>query len=302
MDSTTAILREYVKDGKVDNGIYGIGIDANRWHNGSEFYRIMNAIKTIEARQSLAARLLSLLKKQSDAKTKSDNDQHGQEEEEEEEYNGGGDPEDYEDENSQKMRKLLRQLFEKLADTPGYNRIEGRKSWDVRKLTKSKFNPVQTNEAKHARDKMMEIYFVLDSSGSMAEYARTFSHMLKGSKHLVKCYSGMEAHPNRGENGENFFSKYNDSFATDLKNWLKIVKPAPGSVFIFWGDTCGMNIQGEEGIVRRLLRPYKAYWLATSNVSNSSYWEVPAVREAGFRVLAPITDAISLKNGIKKIK
>jgi hypothetical protein len=151
----------------------------------------------------------------------------------------------------------------------------------------------------------MEIYFILDSSGSMGAYCRTFTGMLEGSRDLVRTFSGMEAHPNKGENGEKYKSAYKQRFADDLEEWIKKIKPASGSVLVFWGDTIGMNIRGDELKVRKMLRPYRAFWLGTQLSGAYHYgatWEQDCLTDAGFKVIAPVIDSKTMKEAVKRLR
>lgn len=324
MEMDISQMRSFIKQIDWTNlkHVYEIGKSVGNFKKYENIHDFLNRKvrnSTSKDRQSIVSQLINLIEQEGGggsaeegddgeetlenmlSKIQGDADEDGAEED----YYGGGDPEDFQKNSPDKMQKVLRHFFEKLADSPGYIRTPGRKNWDVRKLIKSKFNPIVINDAKHDREKIMEIYFILDSSGSMNEYARTFAGMLKGSRDIVKCYSGMEAHPNKGENGENLNIPYNQSFATDVELWLKKVKPAPGSVFVFWGDTYGMNIRGEETRVRKMLRPYKAYWLGTEVNSRQGYggsWEQDCLPGSGFRVITPVKDPQSLKEAIKRLK
>lgn len=193
-------------------------------------------------------------------------------------------------------------LFEKLAfERAPYGRTAERERWDARLLARGRFVPNRIPVAKSGHEVDHEIYFVLDNSGSMAPHAAMLAALLEASRHVVRVYMGSEAHPQEAADGS-YRAPYRHSFADQLEEWLTAVHPAPGSVLIFWGDTCDMHVRGEEARVRRLLRPYRAYWLGTYIQDDYSGWEQPCLPAAGFRVIAPVTTPVELRAAVKRIK
>lgn len=63
-----------------------------------------------------------------------------------------------------------------------------------------------------------------------------------------------------------------------------------------------MNIEGVEQKVRKLLRPYKAYWLGTYKDYEYYVWEQECLPSAGFKVVAPVSTHAGLRQAVKKIK
>jgi len=209
---------------------------------------------------------------------------------------------DVEEGNGLAVSRELRKLFEKLAfERAPYGRTDELEYWDGRKLVLSKVNPNKLMCAKSGKEKDMGIYFFLDDSGSMYPYAKMFKGLLEASKHVVNTYVGSEAHPEKAVDGS-YCTDYVHSFFEQLKKWIDTVKPAPGSVLIFWGDTCDMNIRGDERKVRRLLRPYRVYWLGTYKEYNYRGWEQRYLPAAGFKVVSPVTNLKELRRAIKKIR
>lgn len=200
------------------------------------------------------------------------------------------------------VSRELRELFEKLAyERAPYGRTDELEYWDGRKLVLAKANPNNFMRAKSGKEKDTSIYFFLDDSGSMYEHARMFQGLLEASQHVVHVYRGSEAHPVEAVDGS-YQSEYIWSFYDQLKKWIDTVRPAPGSVLIFWGDTCDMNIRGDEQKVRKLLRPYRAYWLGTYKEYDYEGWEQKCLPAAGFKVIAPVSSPKELRQAVKKIK
>lgn len=209
---------------------------------------------------------------------------------------------DVEEGNGLAVSRELRKLFEKLAfERAPYGRTNELEYWDGRKLVLSKVNPNKLMRAKSGKEKDMGIYFFLDDSGSMYPYAKMFKGLLEASKHVVNTYVGSEAHPEKAVDGS-YCTDYVYSFFEQLKKWIDTVRPAPGSVLIFWGDTCDMNIRGDERKTRRLLRPYRVYWLGTYKEYNYHGWEQRYLPAAGFKVVSPVTNLKELRRAIKKIR
>lgn len=200
------------------------------------------------------------------------------------------------------VRREIRILFEKLAfERSSYGRTDELEHWDGRKLVLAKANPNKLMRAKSGKEKDTSIYFFLDDSGSMCQHAQMFQGLLEASRHVVHVYMGSEAHPVEAVDGS-YESEYIPSFYEQLKRWLDTVRPAPGSVLIFWGDTCDMNIVGDEQKVRKLLRPYRAYWLGTYKEYDYEGWEQKCLPAAGFKVIAPVSSPKELRQAVKKIK
>lgn len=200
------------------------------------------------------------------------------------------------------VAKELRGLFEKLAyERTPYGRTDELEYWDGRKLVLAKANPNKLMRAKSGKEKDVSIYFFLDDSGSMYPHAQMFQGLLEASRHVVHVYRGSEAHPVEAVDGS-YESEYIWSFCEQLKKWLDTVRPTPGSVLIFWGDTCDMNIRGDEQKVRKLLRPYRAYWLGTYKEYDYEGWEQECLPVAGFKVIAPVSSPKELRRAVKKIR
>lgn len=198
--------------------------------------------------------------------------------------------------------KELRELFEKLAyERAPYGRTDELEHWDGRKLVLAKANPNKLMRAKSGKEKDASIYFFLDDSGSMRSHAQMFQGLLEASRHVVHVYRGSEAHPVEAVDGS-YESEYIWSFHDQLKRWLDTVRPTPGSVLIFWGDTCDMNIRGDEQKVRKLLRPYRAYWLGAYKEYGYEGWEQKCLPAAGFKVIAPVSSPKELRQAVKKIR
>lgn len=200
------------------------------------------------------------------------------------------------------VRREIRMLFEKLAcERSPYGRTDELEYWDGRKLVLAKANPNKLMRAKSGKEKDASIYFFLDDSGSMRPYAKMFQGLLEASRHIVHVYRGSEAHPVEAVDGS-YESEYIWSFCDQLKKWLDTVRPTPGSVLIFWGDTCDMNIRGDEQKVRKLLRPYRAYWLGMYKKYDYEGWEQECLPTAGFKVIAPVSSPKELRQAVKKIR
>jgi len=200
------------------------------------------------------------------------------------------------------VAKELRRLFEKLScERMPYGRTDELEHWDGRKLVLAKANPNKLMRAKSGKEKDASIYFFLDDSGSMRSHAQMFQGLLDASRHVVHVYRGSEAHPVEAVDGS-YKSEYIWSFCDQLKRWLDTVRPTPGSVLIFWGDTCDMNIRGDEQKVRKLLRPYRAYWLGAYKEYGYEGWEQKCLPAAGFKVIAPVSSQKELRRAVKKIR
>lgn len=200
------------------------------------------------------------------------------------------------------VRRELRILFEKLAcERMPYGRTDELEHWDGRKLVLAKANPNKLMRAKSGKEKDTSIYFFLDDSGSMRPHAQMFQGLLEASRHVVHVYRGSEAHPVEAVDGS-YESEYIWSFCDQLKRWLDIVRPTPGSVLIFWGDTCDMNIRGDEQKVRKMLRPYRAYWLGMYKKYDYEGWEQECLPAAGFKVITPVSSQKELRRAVKKIR
>lgn len=200
------------------------------------------------------------------------------------------------------VSRELRELFEKLScERMPYGRTDELEHWDGRKLVLAKANPNKLMRAKSGKEKDASIYFFLDDSGSMRAHAQMFQGLLEASRHVVHVYRGSEAHPVEAVDGS-YESEYIWSFCDQLKRWLDTVRPTPGSVLIFWGDTCDMNIRGDEQKVRKLLRPYRAYWLGMYKKYDYEGWEQECLPAAGFKVIAPVSSQKELRRAVKKIR
>lgn len=200
------------------------------------------------------------------------------------------------------LQKEIRALLEKLAfERAPYGHTDEQSRWDGKKLALGRFYPHHLPVAKSGREKDHEIYFMLDDSGSMYQHSQMFQSLLEASRHVVRLFVGSEGRPCEEVNGT-FKAEYSHSFAKNLEIFLLHFRPAPGSVLLFWGDTCDMHIRGEELKVRALLRPYRAYWLGTYEKYDYYGWEQPSLPKAGFKVVAPVTSPLELRQAIKKIK
>jgi|GEM_PF-4835227 len=202
------------------------------------------------------------------------------------------------------VSKELKKLFEKLVnESSPYGRNEGGEFWDTKKLIKAKYNPeFFTPRSKSEREKETNIYLFLDNSGSMSNLTSLFKGLLEYSKKYVNVFTGSEAHPVEGiYNNKEYKTKYIHCFEDQIEEFLKIVKPQPGSIFIFWGDTCDMGIEDPKRL-KQLLRRYKCYWLGVYCFNNYYGWEQPKLKESDFKVIAPVTNTKQLLHAIKKIR
>ena len=200
------------------------------------------------------------------------------------------------------VKKQLKKLFEKLSlERSPYGRENGREFWDSKKLVKAKINPefFKESRGKSEKEKEHNIYMFLDNSGSMDHLCGLFKGMLQYSSKFVNVFTGSEAHPC---DGENYKKEYEHSFYIQMKEWIKEVKPAYGSILIFWGDTCDLNIYKDEQKIKKLLSNFKCYWLGVYENNSYKGWEQPKLKKAGFNVIAPVTNPLELESAIKKIR
>lgn len=147
------------------------------------------------------------------------------------------------------------------------------------------------------------IYLIMDTSGSVSHFSNLILQVINTAKlpANVNIWSGSEAHPNKNEkNGKSV--KYIHSFFEDLKRFIKKETPPLGSIFIFWGDLHDVNIRGEEAKIKKLLLPYRAFWLhCCDDTCNYKGCEKKEARMAGFKIFKKISSVEKFNRALKTI-
>lgn len=99
---------------------------------------------------------------------------------------------------NERMFTVVRDQFERLAaePDPSDREPEGDEVWNARRIVKAYWRPDIYPIAKQNLARSPEnIYFILDTSGSMQEFADVAASLAAGALGLVHLYHGSEAHP-----------------------------------------------------------------------------------------------------------
>lgn len=219
--------------------------------------------------------------------------------------------------------RAIQEFLLKLASDPSpMGKLEGKEKWDPIKIVKSRFNGDFGN-AKFSRPKERNIWFIVDDSGSVSQFAEFIMSMIQGATNVVNVVHGSEAKPcnwiklpkvNRPKvlrlyDLQRFTiwkQQFKHSFIECLKTFLKECKIQNGDVLVFWGDL----MDALEGLVdtpamfRKLLRKYKCYWLLSHNGNSSYHGNHTGIIEKSkaFKMLYNINNSNLLKKAIQKIK
>lgn len=147
------------------------------------------------------------------------------------------------------------------------------------------------------------IYIIMDTSGSVEHFSKMILEVLHTAKlpDNVYVWSGSEAHPNKNEKTGRSY-EYEHDFFLDLKRFLSIENPPIGSKLIFWGDLHDVYIKNKEAKIRKLLIPYKAFWLhCCDEKCNYVGCEKEEARKAGFKIFKNVNSTDKFVCAIKTI-
>ena len=112
-----------------------------------------------------------------------------------------------------------------------------------------------------------KVAFMLDDSGSVAQFANLIADAIKTALHTprIEVFKGMEAHPAYDVRRKEYIIKgrgrlniFEDSLRAFFKKRGRDFPP--GSRIVFWGDLIGTNIRSIAD-VSRLLKNYRVTWL-----------------------------------------
>lgn len=98
----------------------------------------------------------------------------------------------------ERLFQVIQEQFTRLGGEPDPSDFldDGEATWNVRKLLMARADPGVIMRARRDWAKSPEdIYFVLDTSGSMSSFAATIAACAAGALGLVHLFHGMEAHP-----------------------------------------------------------------------------------------------------------
>lgn len=147
------------------------------------------------------------------------------------------------------------------------------------------------------------IYIIMDTSGSVEHFSKLILEVLHTANlpDNVSVWSGSEAHPNKNEKTGRSY-EYEHDFFLDLKRFLSIENPPIGSKLIFWGDLHDVYIKNNVSKIRKLLIPYKAFWLHCCD-EKCDYigCEKEEARKAGFKIFKNVNSTDKFIRAIKTI-
>lgn len=98
----------------------------------------------------------------------------------------------------QSIFEVIKQMLEALAVSPDYADRDdlGEDVYDLRRIIAARASPMMLNNAKRDRPVIVEdMYLMLDTSGSVSEYAGKIAAMAAGAAGLVHIFTGTEARP-----------------------------------------------------------------------------------------------------------
>jgi hypothetical protein len=219
--------------------------------------------------------------------------------------------------------RAIQDFLTKLAsDDSPVGKEEGKSKWDPVKIVKSRFNADFVN-AKFSRPKERNIWFIVDDSGSVSQFAEFIMSMIQGASNVVNVAHGSEAKPCnliklpkvntpkvlRLRNLGSFTTweqEFNHSFIKCLNTFIKECEVQNGDVLVFWGDLMDAleSSYDTSESFRRILRKYKCYWLL-SHDGDSSYRgnHTEIIEESRvFKMFYNINNAKALRKAITKIK
>lgn len=220
------------------------------------------------------------------------------------------------------FRAIQEWLLKIASDPSPMGKLEGKEKWDSVKIIRSRFNGDLGN-AKFSRPKERNIWFIVDDSGSVSQFAEFIMSMIQGASNVVNVVYGSEAKPcnwirlpkvNRPKvlklrDLERFTvwkQPFQYSFIECLKTFIKECKVQNRDVLVFWGDLMDA-LEGSidtPAMFRKVLRNYKCYWLLSHN-SNSLYrgnHTSIIEKSKAFKMLYNINNSNLLKKAIQKIK
>jgi hypothetical protein len=238
-------------------------------------------------------------------------------------YGGGGRRMDDAKDADLTTFRLIQQFLVKLASDPSpMGKEDGEARWDPVKLIKSRFN-AGFNNAKFSRPKERNIWFIVDNSGSVSQFAEFIISMIQGASNVVKVVMGSEAKPthlldlpkvNRPKalklrdlyDHTVWEQDFKKSFLVCLKTFLKECNVRRGDILVFWGDLMDA-LESETDtphLFRKLLRGYKCYWLLSHDGTKRYRNNHTSIIEESkaFKIFYEVYDALTLRQIIKKIK
>lgn len=238
-------------------------------------------------------------------------------------YGGGGSRmDDAKNPDLATFRAIQDFLIRLASDDAPVGKVEGKDKWDPTKIIKSRFNADFIN-AKFSRPKERNIWFIIDDSGSVSQFAEFIMSMIQGGSNIVKVVHGSEAKPcnllslpkvnspkvlglRDLQQFTTWEQEFNHSFIVCLETFIKECGVRSGDVLVFWGDLMDAleSSYDTPEMFRRILRSYKCYWLLSHDGSSDYYGNHTEIIEnsKAFKMFYNINNAQALRKTIQKIK